>query len=162
MRVLPNQQDCYVMAETKKVPFPWCAPESLKTRQFSHASGKPEHNTNLENWLFHNVLIFTMTDTWMYGVTLWEMFEFGGEPWVGLNGSEILHKIDVLGERLPCPDSCPPAIYQLMSQVSVHPPSFVGEKNLDKMVLFFFSVGPRIRQSALRSWRSRLSCWEQT
>lgn len=39
MRALPHQEDYYVMTEHKKVPFPWCAPESLKSRQFSHASG---------------------------------------------------------------------------------------------------------------------------
>lgn len=43
-----------------------CAPESLKTRTFSHA-----------------------TDTWMFGVTLWEMFTYGQEPWLGLNGSQV-------------------------------------------------------------------------
>lgn len=43
-----------------------CAPESLKSRQFSHAS-----------------------DTWMFGVTLWEMFTFGQEPWMGYNGSQV-------------------------------------------------------------------------
>lgn len=45
-----------------------CAPESLKSRTFSHAS-----------------------DTWMFGVTLWEMFTHGQEPWLGLNGSQV-HK----------------------------------------------------------------------
>lgn len=44
-----------------------CAPESLKSRTFSHAS-----------------------DTWMFGVTLWEMFTHGQEPWLGLNGSQVL------------------------------------------------------------------------
>ncbi|XP_074113654.1 activated Cdc42 kinase [Cotesia typhae] len=91
MRALPQQEDCYVMTEHKKVPFPWCAPESLKARQFSHAS-----------------------DVWMFGVTLWEMMTFGEEPWVGLNGSEILRKIDREGERLYEPEASPPAIYQLM------------------------------------------------
>jgi len=41
MRALPQEHDCYVMTERQKVPFPWCAPESLKSRQFSHASGIP-------------------------------------------------------------------------------------------------------------------------
>ncbi|XP_026481333.1 serine/threonine-protein kinase PLK4-like [Ctenocephalides felis] len=91
MRALPPTEDCYVMTEHKKVPFPWCAPESLRYRQFSHAS-----------------------DTWMFAVTLWEMFTFGEDPWVGLNGSQILHKIDREGERLHQPDACPPDIYQLM------------------------------------------------
>lgn len=93
MRALPSQDDCYVMNEHKKVPFPWCAPESLKARQFSPAS-----------------------DTWMFGVTLWEMFTFGEEPWVGLNGAEILQKIDKEGERLHHPESCPDTIYGLMLQ----------------------------------------------
>ncbi|XP_033327373.1 activated Cdc42 kinase [Megalopta genalis] len=91
MRALPQQEDCYVMTEHKKVPFPWCAPESLKARQFSHAS-----------------------DVWMFGVTLWEMLTFGEEPWVGLNGSEILRKIDKDGERLHEPEATPPVMYQLM------------------------------------------------
>lgn len=93
MRALPQQEDCYVMTEHKKVPFPWCAPESLRYRQFSHAS-----------------------DSWMFAVTLWEMFTFGEDPWIGLNGSQILRKIDREAERLHHPDACPPDIYQLMLQ----------------------------------------------
>ena len=42
------------------------APESLKYRKFSHAS-----------------------DAWMFGVTLWEMFTYGQEPWAGLSGAEV-------------------------------------------------------------------------
>lgn len=93
MRALPQQEDCYVMTEHKKVPFPWCAPESLRYRQFSHAS-----------------------DSWMFAVTLWEMFTFGEDPWIGLNGSQILRKIDREAERLHHPDACPPDVYQLMLQ----------------------------------------------
>lgn len=96
-----------------------CAPESLKSRTFSHAS-----------------------DTWMFGVTLWEMFTHGQEPWLGLNGSQviqilqvpnsnrngkipelsnifvlqILHKVDVEAERLCKPDDCPQDIYNVMLQ----------------------------------------------
>ncbi|XP_066249305.1 activated Cdc42 kinase Ack isoform X2 [Euwallacea similis] len=93
MRALPQEDDCYVMTEHKKVPFPWCAPESLRSRQFSHAS-----------------------DTWMFGVTVWEMFTFGEDPWMGLIGSEILRKIDKEGERLAHPDACPPTIYATLLQ----------------------------------------------
>ncbi len=93
MRALPQENDCYVMTEHKKVPFPWCAPESLRYRQFSHAS-----------------------DTWMFGTTLWEIYTFGEDPWIGLNGSQILRKIDREGERLAHPDACPPDMYQLMLQ----------------------------------------------
>ncbi|XP_018609252.1 activated CDC42 kinase 1-like isoform X2 [Scleropages formosus] len=93
MRALPNNDDHYVMQEHRKVPFAWCAPESLKTRTFSHAS-----------------------DTWMFGVTLWEMYTYGQEPWLGLNGSQILHKMDKEGERLPKPEDCPQDIYNVMLQ----------------------------------------------
>uniref|UniRef100_A0A671R8C0 Protein kinase domain-containing protein n=1 Tax=Sinocyclocheilus anshuiensis TaxID=1608454 RepID=A0A671R8C0_9TELE len=93
MRALPKNDDHYVMQEHRKVPFAWCAPESLKTRMFSHA-----------------------TDTWMFGVTLWEMFTYGQEPWLGLNGSQILHKIDKEGERLPKPEDCPQDVYNVMMQ----------------------------------------------
>uniref|UniRef100_H3AAW0 Tyrosine kinase, non-receptor, 2b n=1 Tax=Latimeria chalumnae TaxID=7897 RepID=H3AAW0_LATCH len=99
MRALPKNDDHYVMQEHRKVPFAWCAPESLKTRTFSHAS-----------------------DTWMFGVTLWEMFTYGQEPWVGLNGSQILHKIDKEGERLPRPEDCPQDIYNVMLQCWAHKP----------------------------------------
>ncbi|XP_011138174.2 uncharacterized protein LOC105182451 [Harpegnathos saltator] len=100
MRALPQQEDCYVMTEHKKVPFPWCAPESLKARQFSHAS-----------------------DVWMFGVTLWEMLTFGEEPWLGLNGSEILRKIDREGERLHEPEATPPFVYELMLRCWSREPS---------------------------------------
>ncbi|KAF7223058.1 transcript variant X3, partial [Nothobranchius furzeri] len=107
MRALPNNDDHYVMQEHRKVPFAWCAPESLKTRTFSHA-----------------------TDTWMFGVTLWEMFTHGQEPWLGLSGSQILHKIEKEGERLPKPEDCPQDIYNVMlqcwAQKANDRPSFVA------------------------------------
>ncbi|XP_038061181.1 activated CDC42 kinase 1-like [Patiria miniata] len=93
MRALPVTETYYVMTEHKKVPYAWCAPESLKTRHFSHAS-----------------------DVWMFGVTLWEIFTFGEEPWLGYNGAQILHKIDKDGERLPKPERSPSSIYELMEQ----------------------------------------------
>uniref|UniRef100_A0A8C5MZZ4 Activated CDC42 kinase 1 n=1 Tax=Leptobrachium leishanense TaxID=445787 RepID=A0A8C5MZZ4_9ANUR len=99
MRALPKNDDHYVMQEHRKVPFAWCAPESLKTRTFSHAS-----------------------DTWMFGVTLWEMFTYGQEPWIGLNGSQILHKIDKEGERLARPEDSPQDIYNVMLQCWAHKP----------------------------------------
>jgi activated CDC42 kinase 1 len=52
----------------------------------------------------------------MFGVTVWEMFTFGEDPWMGLIGSEILRKIDKEGERLQQPEACPPAIYSILLQ----------------------------------------------
>ncbi|XP_033122737.1 activated CDC42 kinase 1-like [Anneissia japonica] len=126
MRALPAEENHYVMTEKKKVPYAWCAPESLKSRRFSHAS-----------------------DTWSYGVVLWEMYTFGQEPWLGLNGSQILQKIDQEDERLPFPDNCPWDIYQLMLQCWQHPaekrPTFKAIKD------YLCKIRP-LEMSALQSW----------
>lgn len=76
MRALPQQDDCYVMTEHKKVPFPWCAPESLRHRQFSHSS-----------------------DSWMFAVTLWEMYTFGEDP---VSIVEILIKSHIYFGLIQC------------------------------------------------------------
>uniref|UniRef100_H2YGP9 Activated CDC42 kinase 1 n=1 Tax=Ciona savignyi TaxID=51511 RepID=H2YGP9_CIOSA len=91
MRALDTNDDHYVMREKRKVPFAWCAPESLKMRQFSHAS-----------------------DAWMFGITLWEIFTYGQEPWLSYNGAQILHKIEKENERLSQPDNCPDSFYIIM------------------------------------------------
>ncbi|XP_073943368.1 activated Cdc42 kinase Ack-like [Choristoneura fumiferana] len=107
MRALPAADDCYVMSERRRVPFPWCAPESLRSRQFSHAA-----------------------DVWMFAVALWEMYSFGEEPWIGLNGSEILRLIMRENQRLTAPSACPPDVYMLMMQCwDLNPkerPTFAG------------------------------------
>lgn len=93
MRAIPNQVDHYTTNERTKIPYPWCAPESLKSKHFSSAS-----------------------DVYMFGVTMWEMFSFGKEPWFGLNMSEILENISTQKKRLPCPQACPTMVYQTLIQ----------------------------------------------
>lgn len=56
-------------------------------------------------------------------MTLWEMLTFGEEPWIGLNGSEILRKIDREGERLHEPEATPPFMYELMLRCWSREPS---------------------------------------
>ncbi|KAK6111795.1 Protein tyrosine kinase family protein [Brugia pahangi] len=92
MRILENNERLYVMSTQKKVPFAWCPPESLRYRQFSHAS-----------------------DVWSFGVTLWELFSYGEEPWVGLRGAEVLTKLEA-GERLPRPQRCSDELYNFISK----------------------------------------------
>jgi len=55
----------------------------------------------------------------MWGVTIWEMFTFGEEPWPTLNGSDILKKIQE-GERPHHPKACPADIYAIMRQVGLY------------------------------------------
>uniref|UniRef100_A0A1I8AMG2 non-specific protein-tyrosine kinase n=1 Tax=Steinernema glaseri TaxID=37863 RepID=A0A1I8AMG2_9BILA len=79
MRCLDDTERLYVMSAPKKVPFSWCPPESLRYRQFSHAS-----------------------DVWAFGVTLWELFTYGEEPWVGYRAADVL-KMTESGDRLRKP-----------------------------------------------------------
>lgn len=48
-----------------------CAPECISYLRFTSAS-----------------------DVWAYGVTLWEMFSYGFQPWAALTGQQILEAID--------------------------------------------------------------------
>ncbi|XP_041034820.1 non-receptor tyrosine-protein kinase TNK1 isoform X2 [Carcharodon carcharias] len=88
-----SNSDHYVMQAHRKIPFAWCAPESLKSGTFSHAS-----------------------DVWMFGVVLWELFSYCEEPWMGLYGREILMMIDREKKRLEKPVDCPGNIYSLALQ----------------------------------------------
>ncbi|PIO25476.1 hypothetical protein AB205_0140300 [Aquarana catesbeiana] len=90
-RTLAANDDHYTMSPHRKIPFAWCAPESLKFGKFSHSS-----------------------DVWMFGVTMWEMFTYGQDPWLGLNGRQILAAIERDSERLECPEDCPLALYNVM------------------------------------------------
>uniref|UniRef100_A0A8C5P799 Non-specific protein-tyrosine kinase n=1 Tax=Leptobrachium leishanense TaxID=445787 RepID=A0A8C5P799_9ANUR len=99
MRALAGHNDHYIMSANRKIPFAWCSPESLKIGTFTHAA-----------------------DVWMFGVTLWEMFTYGQEPWLGLSGRQILMKIDREGERLERPDDCPQAMYSIMMKCWAHRP----------------------------------------
>lgn len=91
MRGLNQEADHYVMSAHRRIPFAWCAPESLRVGSFSHSS-----------------------DVWMFGVTLWEMFTFCEEPWFGLSGRQILFRVEREGERLEKPADCPQEMYIVM------------------------------------------------
>uniref|UniRef100_A0A3B5B7G9 Tyrosine kinase non receptor 1 n=1 Tax=Stegastes partitus TaxID=144197 RepID=A0A3B5B7G9_9TELE len=91
MRGLSQEADHYVMSAHRRIPFAWCAPESLRIGSFSHSS-----------------------DVWMFGVTLWEMFTYCEEPWFGLSGRQILWRVEREGERLDKPPDCPQELYTIM------------------------------------------------
>lgn len=91
MKDLRPDRDHYIMTAHKRIPFAWCAPESLRVGTFSIAS-----------------------DVWMFGVTLWEMFTYCEEPWFGLSGRQILYRVEREGERLDRPSDCPQELYSVM------------------------------------------------
>ncbi|KAL8177046.1 UNVERIFIED_CONTAM: hypothetical protein K2H54_041173 [Gekko kuhli] len=99
VRPLASKSDRYIMSAHRRIPFAWCAPESLRTGVFTSAS-----------------------DVWMFGVTLWEMFSYCEEPWMGFSGRQIMLKIDREGGRLERPDDCPRGIYALALKCWAHNP----------------------------------------
>ncbi|OQR68180.1 tyrosine-protein kinase PR2-like [Tropilaelaps mercedesae] len=84
-----------------KLPIAWCAPESINFLKFTSAS-----------------------DAWAFGVTLWELFSFGQQPWREYSGHQILAAIDEPNcQRLQMPDACPRDIYAIMLKCWAHEPS---------------------------------------
>lgn len=84
-----------------KLPIAWCAPECINFLRFTSAS-----------------------DVWAYGVTLWEMFSYGFQPWAALTGQQILEAIDEPNlQRLEQPDCCPKDYYMLMLKCWQHDPN---------------------------------------
>ena len=68
------------------------APEAVNYGTFSHAS-----------------------DVWSFGVTLWEMFTFGDQPYEDMTGAQVVTYLEK-GGRLPRPDGCPAHIYDVMNE----------------------------------------------
>ncbi|XP_045054871.2 non-receptor tyrosine-protein kinase TNK1 isoform X2 [Desmodus rotundus] len=105
VRPLGGAPGRYVMDGPRPIPYAWCAPESLRQGAFSSAS-----------------------DVWMFGVTLWEMFSGGKEPWAWVPPYLILQRLEKDQARLPRPPLCSRALYTLaLNCWALHPadrPSF--------------------------------------
>ncbi|XP_035786787.1 serine/threonine-protein kinase mig-15-like [Anopheles albimanus] len=55
----------------------------------------------------------TESDVWSFGVVLWEIYSYGLQPYYGYSNQEVINM--VRGRQLlPCPESCPSAVYSLM------------------------------------------------
>lgn len=64
------------------------------------------------------------SDVWAYGVTLWEMFSYGFQPWAALTGQQILEAIDEPSfQRLEQPECCPKEYYSIMLRCWEHEPN---------------------------------------
>jgi len=84
-----------------KLPIAWCAPECITFLKFTSAS-----------------------DVWAFGVTMWEMFSYGFQPWAAHTGQQILEAIDQPNcQRLEQPLHCPAEYYLIMDNAWMHDPS---------------------------------------
>ncbi|KAI5712841.1 hypothetical protein M8J75_011667 [Diaphorina citri] len=91
-RAVNSERNYYKATHGGRWPIKWYAPESYNFGRFSSAS-----------------------DVWSFGITLWEMYSFGQQPYGEMKGSDVISFID-RGERLARPEQCPQEIYQTMEQ----------------------------------------------
>ena len=78
----------YKMADAGgAMPLRWCSPEVFTKQKFSEAS-----------------------DVWAFGVTMVEVFDRARQPYYGWTNAYVCERVRV-GFKLPCPVSCPPAVY---------------------------------------------------
>lgn len=89
-RALNTDHEYYRAMQGGKWPLKWYAPESYNYGTFSHKS-----------------------DVWSFGVTIWEMYSFGNQPYGDRKGAQAIKAIDE-GERLLCPEDCPLDVYNVM------------------------------------------------
>ncbi|XP_064623025.1 ALK tyrosine kinase receptor-like isoform X3 [Lineus longissimus] len=60
--------------------------------------------------------IFTSkTDTWSFGILLWEVFSLGYMPYPGRGNQEVMQFV-AAGGRLDPPTNCPTPVYRIMTQ----------------------------------------------
>ena len=82
------------MGGDKAIPLRWMAPEVLRftnTLKFSEAS-----------------------DVWAYGITIWEIYTLGEQPYFEFNINEV--RVQILRCVTPkVPELCPPMIKELMA-----------------------------------------------
>jgi len=84
-----GEDDYYTASAGGKWPVKWYAPESVYYGKFT-----------------------TLSDVWSFGVTMWEIWNFGELPYGDKTGREVLEGIEK-GDRLDR-RSIPPAIYGIM------------------------------------------------
>ncbi|XP_051153972.1 tyrosine-protein kinase Shark [Leptopilina boulardi] len=110
-----GSSDYYKATAGGKWPIKWYSPESYNFGNFTHAS-----------------------DVWSYGVTLWEMFSYGEQPYGDRRGVDVIQLVEK-GERLQKPETCPDDVYKIMQQCWSYEPEL---RPTFKDLLEIFSSDP--------------------
>lgn len=82
--------DAYYRSRSGNLPVRWTAPEALDERKFSES-----------------------TDVWAAGILFYEIYTKAGLPYDGWSNQRVWVEVSA-GYRLPCPESCSKAVYDLM------------------------------------------------
>ncbi|XP_067887917.1 tyrosine-protein kinase FRK-like [Heterodontus francisci] len=103
-----------------QLPIKWTAPEVAITNQVS-----------------------TKSDVWSFGIVLFEITTYGKVPYTGMSNRMVISEL-VQGYRMPCPNDCPQAIYNIMrecwNEVPSQRPSFSTLKlQLEDYIIANFS-----------------------
>ncbi|XP_078670755.1 fibroblast growth factor receptor 4-like [Branchiostoma floridae x Branchiostoma belcheri] len=77
----------------QRVPWKWMAPERLESGE----------------------AYTTQSDVWSFGIVLYEICTLGGNPYPGVEVSELKERLEA-GFRMAQPEDCPRAMYDLMLQ----------------------------------------------
>ena len=111
-RAVLQESEEYTTQSGGKWPVRWYAPESVNYGKFSSKS-----------------------DVWSFGVTLWEMFSFGEQPYSGKDGTQVREFVE-RGGRLPKPRECPDKIYRKMKECWLIDPG--KRPSFAKLKMYFF------------------------
>ncbi|EDQ86139.1 uncharacterized protein MONBRDRAFT_44364, partial [Monosiga brevicollis MX1] len=112
------EADYYKKQSDDRVPVKWMAPESVNDRIYTNLS-----------------------DVWSFGILCWEVYSYARAPYAEYTAMEAVAAI-AAGYRLPKPDACPDAMYDIMMRcwmyVPANRPDFV---ELVEEVQFFVRTG---------------------
>ncbi|XP_062123763.1 fibroblast growth factor receptor homolog 1 [Drosophila sulfurigaster albostrigata] len=108
--------DYYRKNTNGRLPIKWMAPESLQEKFYDSQS-----------------------DVWSYGILLWEIMTFGGQPYPAIMSAEELYSYLMSGQRMEKPAKCSMNIYILMRQcwhfdASARPPFTEIVEYMDKLL----------------------------
>ncbi|XP_048745066.2 tyrosine-protein kinase HTK16-like [Ostrea edulis] len=91
-RAFVEEKNYYQASKGGRWPIKWYAPECVNYGKFNHK-----------------------TDVWSFGITLWEMFSYGDQPYGDKKGVEVMQFIES-GKRLSRPQDCPETCYRKMME----------------------------------------------
>ncbi|XP_038066666.1 angiopoietin-1 receptor-like [Patiria miniata] len=96
---LSRGEDVYVQKSSTRIPVRWLAIESLTRRVYKSKS-----------------------DVWSFGILLWEIVTYGSTPYPGIESKSLAERL-LDGYRMPKPDNCADAIYDVMLKCWQEQPS---------------------------------------